>query len=412
MTTPDNVLETLEQTCQTHCLAAFARLKDILPASGTEYIGVLLCGSGADPQRFLPHSDLDVHVLSFDTDTGRIYAETLARHWALYTGNRPALNIALAHATRQDDPYWRVSVWLCAPAHPWRAQAHTALETAVCRRAHLLESWCETRSMRRMSNRHKPVNLRTHPDALRAIWQMKYLSRACLALHPQQNADWVPRLLAAYDLPDPIIQAATECAQHLWMARSFVSAPSEPHSRDALPHCALETWQQRAAAAHAAVTTLLERGMSPLKTALDALHQAMAHLLEIDLDAMAALLAADQVAQLTACRRGGDAAVVLAWCASAAAVLETIAHDHLDNPLICMGLAFNRATPATIVCQMIDTPAWSLQRPLLRRRCYKHPAHKQESSAVQRAFLRRALEQEPVSMLRKTLEHAIQRLDL
>lgn len=401
----------LEDICESICCDRVADLQHLAQTLHTRDAGIVLWGSGADPQSFTLSSDFDVGILSKDSDTAGAVSEDLARRWNELTGNMPELHIAIFPEEAWADPYWRVSVWLSHPNHPLRSNLFNALNTHECRREHLLEALCESLSSQRVFQRKNPINLRTHPHGLRAVWHIKFLSTRGFADAPQHHRGWMSALLHGYGLPDTDIQAAVRLTQYLRFVRSLSPKDTmnplhilgDAHVR--------EKWWQLSLALKEEITGIMQTGTSPLHDAFTATCHVQAQQLEIDIERMLSVLTVNQEEKIAVCGENSDAVVALAWCERSEAVLHAIARRYAHHELISMGLAFNRNTPLSIILQLTDLPSYLRRRPLFRRRCYFHKAHKEAIPKQRRHFLRQMLTREPSPALRTALTQALQEVE-
>ncbi len=367
------VLTSLEERCETSCLDAIACLNEVVVSLNSPSVGVALCGSCADPCQFTLHSDLDVAILAKDIAVGLAFGGELERGWREATSNTPELNISVLPDSAIPDPYLRASLWLGREDHPVRLKMIDALESVECERAHVLEAICEELAARRALKRkaRKPINIRTHPDGLRSIWQLKFLAREGLETRLEHCRDWMSRLFQECGISESDGQPALDFGRDLRIARCFSSRCAPSFAR-ALP----KVWRRQSHAAEEEILREIGSGDHPARSAIARVYEARALALGIEMQRLTELLSDCAERKLTVCRHAGDEAVALAWCETSADILAVIAERHGDIPEISMGLAFNRATPASLVLRLAESSDWPHARPLLRRRCCRHASLK------------------------------------
>jgi hypothetical protein len=365
-------LADLEQECENARLAAVAKLTGVvagLPEPTTD-CGFILGGSAALAESFTLSSDLDVNLIAPDVQRGEQVAANLEKAWRESGAGDIPMSISLfIQSPGQPDPYWRAALWLGPPSQTLRQLLCMELQQKSVRQAHLLEAYCEYLAVQGANMSGKSRNLRTQVDGLRFLWLLKFVSEVGLWSTPAQAHGWLPRQLAGCALTAEEIQTVEGRLRWIRAAR-FISTTDKVTDPNK-PEC-----RQMDIDIGATRETDHPLGGSPLVPVLEWVFQQRAEQLGVDLAGIHQLLGAGEEEKLRACQTGLSAAVGLAWCECSGQVLQAMAPLAMQYPLVAMGLAFNRATPADVVLSLLASCCGPRTRPLLRRRLYFHKALK------------------------------------
>ncbi len=321
--------------------AALADLQTMVRGIGDPAAGVCLGGSAAEAGAFRPGSDLDLMVVAESEGRATEVARLLRDQWAADHRAGPTVDVKTCPLTAGPEPYLRGALWISGPERLRMAVADSLTDRAAAR-AHALEAFCEDRAARIEWARRPHFRPRTHPDGLRAVWCLRYLSAAVPIRG--ETSPWLDELLREAELPSDKIEAAVRTIR-----RAIRPASPTPEID-------------------------LGEGMRALR---DALERSIAHRagsLGIDTAGLDQLRQCPRSDRLAAVRDGGDAAIHLSWCDTDPEVLAGALFANPADPGVAMGIAFNRAAPSHLVTVLPGLPVWLTSRGLLRRRWEAHPA--------------------------------------
>ncbi len=332
--------------------AALADLRRMVREIGDPAAGVCLVGSAAEAGAFRPGSDLDLMVVAESDGRAVEIARRFRDRWAADHPAGPPVDVKTCPLTAGPEPYLRGSLWISGPER-LRKAVEDSLTAPAAARAHALEAFCEDRAARIEWARRPHYRPRTHPDGLRAVWCLRYLSAA--APIRGTTSPWLGELLQEAGLSSDEIEAAGAAVRTLRRA----IRPDGP-----------------------SLEIDLGEAMAALRDALDRCIAHRAVSLGIDTAGLDRLRHRPRADRLAAVRDGGDAAIHLSWCDTDP---EVLAGALFANPMdsgVAMGIAFNRAATAELVTAPAGLPVWPISRGLLRRRWQAHPAIKPRPGAV------------------------------
>ncbi len=396
---------TLDQACETArrvAVTALATQVAGLPQGGHP-CGFLLCGSAADFGSFTVHSDLDLHVLAPNVAIGEELAAQLKQAWDRLPVPHPPLSISLQLLPGAiDDPYWRVALWLGSASNPLRLQIIQTCLESDCRRSHLLESFFEYLACRLTPTRH---NLRTHPGALRALWLMKHITQTGLPSFSEEPIDWLGNLMNEGGFPGERITFILQFVQRLRFARCV---PTSASHDGCFP--VNEPWGKLCRDEACQWLMQLEQSVPPLSLALKDLYHVRFQELGIDSEDIVQFVGSTRAEKIRAIDAGDVTRMTaLAWCESEEYLLSALTTFASEHPMIRMGLAFNRATPALMIRALLESAGGPHSRPLFRRRCLFHASWKRRPPKDRIAFWIQNLAEESSPLLRSDLQKVIQK---